>query len=197
MSSLQHNTKTKIIESTRHIYLNEGIAEISMRKVAKHAGVSTMATYRHFESKEKLISAVIHEGFQVFQSYFLRALAEDSAVQRLYRCAEVYRKFAEENLKYYELMFMSSIQFEEVSIKHDIEKRVKSALQFLIDRVRDCQAEGLITDEDSKTIALHLWSHCHGLLSLHISGKLMSTDQFHGFYRESVRLALKGIDLKT
>src|SRR5690606_21099108 len=72
------DTKTRIIESARDIYLQEGLHGLSMRKVAKLAGVSTMAAYRHFDSKDELISHVVMQGFLLFQRYFYRALEGDS-----------------------------------------------------------------------------------------------------------------------
>ncbi|WP_291419217.1 TetR/AcrR family transcriptional regulator [Actinophytocola sp.] len=44
-------TKERLAEAARTILLAEGADAVNMRRVAKEAGVSTMATYRHYPNR--------------------------------------------------------------------------------------------------------------------------------------------------
>lgn len=189
------DTKFKLIESARDLYLEEGLGEVTMRKVAKKAGLSTMATYRHFENKDDLLGHVVGQGFRIFQTYFNRALKGKTAADRLRLCADYYLQFALENPKYYEVMFMSLVQLRELEFQENGKQQVKAALKFLVDRVEDCKSAGPMVDLPAKSIALHLWSHSHGLVSLHLSGRFDVHRNFKKFYGESMMLVLAGLGI--
>jgi len=190
------NTKTRIIESARDIYLSEGLNSLSMRKVAKLAGLSTMAAYRHFENKDDLISHVIMEGFRIFQSYFYKALEGKTPAERLILSAESYYLFAVENPKYYEVMFMSVAHVTDVPPSEQAEDLVRASVQFLYDRIAECADAGLIDGPVSKRHVLHLWAHSHGLISLYLSGHIDGQTSFKTLYQESMTIMFKGMGFK-
>lgn len=189
------NTKTRLIESARDIYLAEGLAALSMRKVARQAGMSTMATYRHFTNKEDLINHVILEGFQIFQRYFYRALEGATPAERLQISAETYLDFALENPKYYEVMFMTSGQFNPSGPDNRVQSMVRAAVQFLYDRISECVAAGVLDGPATRRKVVHLWSHSHGLVSLYLSGHLGSHTPFRELYLESMNTVFRGMGL--
>lgn len=195
-SETTSDTKTKIIESARDIYLEDGLNALSMRKVAKHAGMSTMAAYRHFENKDDLIGHVILEGFRIFQQYFFRALEGRSPMERLSLSSDAYLYFALENHKYYEVMFMSIAHVTDTPPSQRGQDLVRAAVQFLYDRIAECVDEGLMDGPVSKRKVVHLWSHSHGLISLYLSGHLDSSTPFTELYQESMSIMLKGMGLK-
>lgn len=190
------DTKSRLLESARDIYLSEGLNALSMRKVAKHAGVSTMATYRHFENKDELISHVIMEGFRIFQSYFYRALEGNTPAQRLQLSSDSYLAFALENTKYYEVMFMSATHAHQVSQHENVRRLIRAAVQFLYDRIAECVDVGILDGPASRRKVLHLWSHSHGLVSLYLSGNIDSHTPFPVLYRESMAIMLRGMGFR-
>ncbi|MCG8668716.1 MAG: TetR/AcrR family transcriptional regulator [Pseudomonadales bacterium] len=192
----QQNTKTRIIESARDIYLSEGLQSLSMRKVAKQAGLSTMATYRHFENKDDLISHVIMEGFRIFQSYFYKALEGKTPAERLILSADSYYLFATENPKYYEVMFMSVSHVTATAPSEQAQDLIRASIQFLYDRVAECVDAGLLDGPASKRQVLHLWSHSHGLISLYLSGHIDGNTPFKTLYQESMAVMMKGLGFK-
>lgn len=201
MPAAQHtnhltDTKTRIIESARDIYLAEGLHALSMRKVAKVAGLSTMAAYRHFENKDDLISHVIMEGFRIFQSYFYRALEGKTPAERLLLSAESYLEFALENPKYYEVMFMSVAHITQAAPSDKAKDLIRAAVQFLYDRINECADAGVLDGPPSRRKVLHLWSHSHGLISLYLSGHIDSHTPFEELYRESMAIMFKGMGFK-
>jgi AcrR family transcriptional regulator len=77
---------------------------LSVRELARRAGVAPNAFYRHFESKEAIFAALATEGFQQLAARF-DALPALTPKQRLCLMSETYTGFAEEHPAQYRLMF--------------------------------------------------------------------------------------------
>ena len=57
-----------LIRAGLEILENEDAHALSLRKVARQAGVSHAAPYRHFEDKNSLLSAIATQGFQLLSA---------------------------------------------------------------------------------------------------------------------------------
>jgi AcrR family transcriptional regulator len=70
-------------------------AEVTLREVARRAGVSHNAPYRHFADKEALLAAIATEGFEMLLAT-LRAAREDlkDDERRFVQTAQAYLRFA-------------------------------------------------------------------------------------------------------
>src|SRR5258708_2688575 len=55
-------TKARLLTEARDLYLEEGFAHFSLREVARRAGVSAAAVYRHYDGEEPaaIICAHVH-----------------------------------------------------------------------------------------------------------------------------------------
>lgn len=176
------------------IYLQEGYRGMSMRKVAAGAGISATAIYRHFADKEALHQQVLREGFRTFDSYLHEALAGTGPMERLDLAAERFFAFVVEQPKYYEILFLT--------VDHTIEHKVRGTLkvdalksrQFMVERVRECMADGSLKVDDAEEVALLLLSTCNGFFGLYISKKLSgSTLEMQAAYRRMYRRLLAGL----
>jgi hypothetical protein len=77
-----------------------------------------------------------------------------------------------------------------------VEKDADPTFVFLVDRVRECMAEGDLAESDPRGVALTIWGHTHGLCSLYTTLGLRqfpSTEAFREFYCASVKSLLKGL----
>jgi AcrR family transcriptional regulator len=52
-------TRDRIVEATLHLMDTEGLAAVSMRRVAREVGVEAMSLYHHVRDKDDLLNAVI------------------------------------------------------------------------------------------------------------------------------------------
>lgn len=184
------DTRASLLEHARVVYLEGGPASFSLREVARRVGISAAAVYRHFDSKEALLAAVCEEGFRTFGSYLMRALSERSPLARLRAAGVCYVRFALENEHDYRVIFMSSAPAKAVS-----GREASPTFQFLVDRVRDCIADGSIVRGDAREIAATIWAHVHGLASLRISGHMSEAgddEAFVAFFRRSTDRLLRG-----
>lgn len=84
-----------------------GTEKLSLRALAREAGVSPTAPYRHFPSKQSLLAALAEEGFHELRARFdaVAAAPHPDLEQRLLALGVAYVEFALEHPTTYELMF--------------------------------------------------------------------------------------------
>ena len=68
MRSLLHSpsatrTRQRMLEAAARVFARDGIAGSTTREIAREAGVNEVTLFRHFQSKDRLISAVVGENF--------------------------------------------------------------------------------------------------------------------------------------
>ncbi len=61
-------TRERIEISARHLFVNLGVAETSVRGITQLAGITEGALYRHFSSKEELVQALYSNAMDRMQS---------------------------------------------------------------------------------------------------------------------------------
>ncbi len=200
-SKANDDTRALLVAAARDVFLETGQSGFSLREVARRVGVSAAAVYRHFDGKEALLFAACTQGFQIFSGYLVRALAAPSPRERLLDASEAYLAFALENALDYRFIFMSTAAEVNPTEAH-ASARERGALpqdttfRFLVDRVRECIAAGVLAPGEAERIAVVIWCHVHGIVSLRIAGHLGEfgeSDDFAGFYRESVAHLLRAL----
>src|SRR5258708_405441 len=178
-------TKSRLLAEAREHYLEGGLARFSLREVARRAGVSAAAVYRHYDGKEALIEELCAQGLQIFYAYLVRSLSEPSPHARLLGSAKQYLRFGLEHARDYRVLFMGAAEdFAQItSSKKETER--DPTFQFLVDRVRECIAARVLRREDTERLAIVIWAHVHGLVSLRLSGQLARVGndaEFEKFY---------------
>src|SRR3954453_8347737 len=89
----------------------DGLSAVSLREIARRAGVSHGAPRRYFPTHLELLSAIAREGFTDLAARATAALAKapDSSRARLAALAVVYLDFAATRRGRYELMFRNDL----------------------------------------------------------------------------------------
>ncbi len=191
------NTKAQLLTEARDLFLEVGIARFSLREVARRAGVSAAAVYRHFDDKEALFGQVCTMGLEVFYSYLVKALAGKTPRARLDLCAQQYLKFGLDNPRDYRLVFMGDRDaYQEFSGPKELTVESRGpTFQFLMDRVRECMEAGIMSSANVEETAATIWAHVHGLVSLRLSGQLgnLSDAKFAKFYSQSTDKLIAGL----
>ena len=184
-------TKESILTEARALFRVGGADGITMRAVAARVGVTPMAIYRHFDSWDELLEAVIERGHATFLGYLQRALAEPTPAARLFRAGQEYLNFALEHPRDYTAMFM--VPRAPGSGPQRPHWRDVATFRFLVDRLRECAAAGLVQVEDPETAAFTVWAHVHGLVSLHLAGRVgLDEAAFRRRYERSMTDLLRG-----
>lgn len=187
-------TKEKIVAAACDIYLIEGYKGMSMRKVAAKTGISPTAIYRHFANKEALHQQVLREGFRTFDSYLQAALTAKSPMERLDLAARQFFAFVVEQAKYYEILFLTMDHTIEHKVKGTLQKDALESRRFMVERVKECMADGSLRRDDPEEVALLLLSTCNGFFGLYVSKKVRdSREEMEGKYFRMYRRLLKGL----
>lgn len=152
-----------LVDAALHIVEREGLAALSLRAVARVAGVSPAAPYHHFKDKRELMVAVGAEGFARLTEVMIAArdkaptpLAALSAIGVAYVC------FARDNPALYTLMWDCSRHEGELP-KIDAEKQAYHVLEDAI------VAAGVAPADDPmrlKLAAVAAWTSAHGLAEM-------------------------------
>src|ERR1700761_1238343 len=70
------DVRRRILRASRVLIEREGLSALSMREVARRAGVSHQAPYNHFADREAILGALAEEGFVIVRDKLLRALQD-------------------------------------------------------------------------------------------------------------------------
>ena len=190
------DTRARLLEHARDLYLAGGPEGFSLREVARRSGVSAPAVYRHFDGKDALLGAVCEEGFRLFSSYLLRALRESTPLERMRAAGDLYRRFALENPRHYRFIFMTSADDLGAALQKRAPTDGDPTFQFLVDRVSECMRAKVLAKGDAVGVAAVIWAHVHGLVSLRLCGHLAPAGddaEFAQFFRASTDRLLDGL----
>jgi AcrR family transcriptional regulator len=95
-----------LVDAARRILEAEGAAALSLRAVAREAGVSPAAPYHHFKDKTELLEAVAHGGWEEVSEIIAEARRSVSDPREaMTEIGVAYVKFARENPALYRLMY--------------------------------------------------------------------------------------------
>jgi AcrR family transcriptional regulator len=163
------NLKEALLQAALALIAEAGPAGCTLREVARRAGVSHNAPYRHFRDKDELLAAVATQGFEeLTQSMLDAARKHRTALARFRSSGLAYVDFALRRPEHFTVMFDAPLRSDGVSTEVDAGAR---AFETLVGFVRDCQAEGQLSPGDSMQIALVAWSLVHGVAKLAVAGR--------------------------
>ena len=163
--------RERICAAAFELFATQGYAAVTMRAIATKIGCSPMTPYRYFVNKSEIFALVSAEAFRRF------ADAQDQAVlgltdptERLCASGVSYVAFAIAEPDAYRIMF-------ELDPGPDCDNpewveqgaRAWSVMRTAVGMAVDA---GLLVG-DPDILAHQFWASVHGLVSLHISGKLM------------------------
>lgn len=160
-----------LLDASLQLIEAEGIGAVSLRRVAREAGVSPGAPYHHFADRAALLASLSARGYQLVTDDFAAARATaGSPVQALTAIIRAYVGFAQRQPAYFRLMFRPELWDP---AKHPETKAAMHAASWhLEEAVRDCVATGVIPPERSDALELAVWSLGHGLASLWLDGMI-------------------------
>ena len=169
-------TRDKILEAARELFLREGYEGVTMRMVAEKIEYSPTAIYVHFTDKESLFRELCQQDFarlaQVFQEGARKHSAKElDPVQRLRQTGLGYVQFGAQYPNHYKLMFMTTHPRMHPT---ECDKKGNPELDgyaFLKQGVQQAIAAGVFREglKDVELISQTLWAGAHGVVSLEIA----------------------------
>ena len=160
--------RAALLEKARTVLAAEGVEGLSLREVARQAGVSHAAVYNHFRDKAGLVGAVVDAAFVRLATDLARARASTSdPFDALQREGVAYVRFAYRNKADFKIMFRPELCG--LAAQEQPQKK-SAAYEILVETVRACQAAGSIAPGPPEPAVLAAWSIVHGLSSLIVDG---------------------------
>lgn len=140
--------------------LRSGMEEVSLRRVAKAAGVSPMAPYRHFPDKAALLGATAERGFEELRARLELADASAEGAEALVEQGLAYVAFAQEQPRLFRLMFVGR---EQACVAP---QATQTAYGVLARRV------AVLAPHDWEALAMGCWAMVHGLAMLSLDSAI-------------------------
>jgi len=146
--------RRQIIDSAMSILEREGLAALTMRRVALEIGIRAPSLYKHVRDKSELEALLIAEGFRDFAEELESAVADVPVDLRLARLATAYRRFGLRRPHLYRLLTGGPLPRER--LPEGLEARA---------------AEPLIEAMNGDDAARAVWAFAHGMTILELDGR--------------------------
>ncbi len=155
--------KTAILDAASRLFIEGGINALSVRAIAKEAGVSTIGIYSHFDGKQGILDTLYIEGFGLVVQSLDSIDTTQSNSTILRQGAANYLAVARDNKAHYRLIFGERQPGYEPSEP----ARTVAALAFnkLTEWIALLLPERA-SKQQRKLAAVQLWSFLHGTASL-------------------------------
>ncbi|WP_291299089.1 TetR/AcrR family transcriptional regulator [Elioraea sp.] len=167
--------RTQVVAAARKLMAKHGVDGVSMRAIAKAAGVSPAALYLYFPEKIVLMAAVVDAVFEGILANFARAREAAAGSRdpfaRVAALMDTYVAWGLAHPEEYRLLFMTPVVGVAGHRPGDPKCRPVSpngAATFaaLAEEVAALMASGHARKGDAAMVAEQIWASGHGLVSL-------------------------------
>ncbi|MHB8693312.1 MAG: TetR/AcrR family transcriptional regulator [Solirubrobacteraceae bacterium] len=155
--------RAALVRAAIELLEESGETELSLRAVARRAGVSPAAPYRHYADREALASAVAAVGYRDLAERLATAHPSPSTPEQLASVAVAYVQFALERPALFRIMFGEPCD-------RDNDERV--AATAVVSAYVRAIAQRTFPQADADALATAIWALVHGLAFLYLDGKL-------------------------
>lgn len=159
--------KNKIREAAIELFLNDGVENVTIRKIAEKIEYAPATIYLYYKDKTDILMDLHKEGFNILIGYLKGIIINngDDILSQMKKRAIAYIDFAIDNPEYYHLIFIMSYKQKGLSSPDEwAEGRV--AYDSMRTSIAKCIELGIIKSDNIEEIAFANWSFLHGLASL-------------------------------
>ena len=161
-----------LLDAVQGAVADFGVSGVSLRDVARRAGVSHSAPAYHFGSKAGLLTAFASAGYQLLAESVIAEVVACNPADGPAELAAVgrgYVRFAVSHRAHFEVMFrLDALD----SADAEFTAASDAAYGILVATVERCGAAGRLHGRPPELVAVSAWSIVHGLSALWISGRL-------------------------
>jgi AcrR family transcriptional regulator len=162
----------RILDASLALIDEGGLASLSMREVARRAGVSHQAPYHHFADRQSILAEIAREGFDMLDAHLTAGRDASSTLRERMRALGVgYVRFALDHPAHFRVMFRPDLvdleRFADAKCSGD---RAFRHVRDVVNELLGSTPEAPHPEED--VWASILWSSGHGLACLILDGPL-------------------------
>jgi len=170
---VKSETRDKILDAARELFITEGYEGVSMRRVAEKIEYSPTAIYVHFADKQDLFHELCLLDFARLAEVLKSSAMQSDAMERIRQIGNAYIEFGVRYPNHYKFMFMTPHPAQEP----DEEDRAimgnpeVDSYAFLKWAVQQAIAAGRLREEfqDAELVSQTLWAAVHGVIALQIA----------------------------
>jgi AcrR family transcriptional regulator len=175
-SSEEGELRARILRASIELIEEEGLARLSMREVARRAGVTHQAPYHHFADREAILGEIAEQGFRMLSACMnevdrtLPSGTPELQVDRLIALGQTYVEFACKHTAHFRIMFRPEL----VDLERCPGARAEgdNAFGTLQRIVHEAVHAGVPAQPSEEALVAFLWSAGHGLACLLLDGPL-------------------------
>ncbi len=156
--------KAEILAAATRIFLQEGVAGATMRRIASEVGVSPTALYVYFPDKEAILEAIAQAWFFELLGVLQASQANQTSVEGAFRAGlRAYVEFGLARPDSYRLTFLSRPDNRDGKLPCDDIPEADYSFAVLQSGVEAMMQAGQFRPGDSTAIAETIWAALHGL----------------------------------
>jgi AcrR family transcriptional regulator len=162
------NLRAALLEEAERTVREHGVDGLSLRELARQAGVSHAAPRRHFADRQALLDALAESGWERLGAD-TRAAAQRAGTDyeaRLRAAGRAYVRFATRDAALLEVMFAGRQGRQAAALR----EAATRAFSVLVELVREGQTSGVLELDDPERMALLLFATVHGIAALANAG---------------------------
>ena len=193
-SSYHHgDLKNALIKAGIEILSKEGVNGLSLRKVARKAGVSHSAPYAHFADKQALVAAIATDGHKKIYDKIAGVMEQypDDPLRQFVETAWAYVEFGFKEPDHFRITFSGAVKKErDYPVLVEMTAKNFGVLCALVAR---CQAAGILNSGEPDLVAVGAWGLVHGFVSLIQEGQISRSVLSHYSLREMLIFLLNQV----
>jgi AcrR family transcriptional regulator len=183
------NLRATLLAAAERTLREHGAEQLSLRELAREAGVSNAAPRRHFPDRQALLDALAEAGFARLDAELRAALAAigEEFGPRLHAMAAAYLRFATQDAALLELMFTGKH-------REGADQLVAAAAApfgLMNDLIMQGQAQGVLESSDPQSAGIVLFATLQGIATL-INGDLVAPELLDGIEQTAVDQFMRG-----
>jgi AcrR family transcriptional regulator len=189
---IKGGTAERIASAALAILVEEGAEAVSMRRVAAAAGVTAMATYRHYPNRETLLRTVVDTAFaEVASGWGRHGGAGDGFEGRVHALMHDFLDFALGRPNLYAFLITNRRDGARVLLR---DFRGSPLFAPLVEVVEQGMREEALRPDDPLEVALVLGTPVMGLVQLYLGGRIgLPEPDFRALCERTVARALEGV----
>jgi AcrR family transcriptional regulator len=156
----------EILAAAKHLFAEQGVDHVTMRRIGAVVGVSPTALYMHFADKDALLAAIAQDTFGELLDRLEASQSSDRSPLANFRAGlRAYIEFGLARPDEYRLTFMTRL-FRDTGIKTCALEMADRSFAILQDRVTDLIAAGAFRAGPASLLAEAIWATLHGVTAL-------------------------------
>ena len=186
-------TAERIASAALAIVIDEGAQVLTMRRVAADAGVTTMATYRHYPSREALLRRVADAALAELGRDWGKRREAATFDGRIDGLLDDFLDFALGKPNLYTFLLTErrdgARQFPD-----DFRDSGSPAFAPMVEAVERAIREGVLRRDDALEVALAITTPAEGLVQLYLGGRIgLSENDFRALCKRTIGRVLNGL----